>query len=302
MFYNRCRSVLLLTFDHEMCTNFPYRSSVWDHRKGAIDGETRQYLHVLNAQARELRVPLTYFVVASALEELDPGALAEAVHDGSEIANHTYSHVNVTATDPADLRGLYAQQPWLVGQRSAQAVIEDEIVAADQLLHRRLGCKVAGFRTPYGFTAGIRSQPWLGTLLVKLGYRYVSSRYAGWDLWHEARAEAGLDDARLLADLRASQPYQDPDGLWELPIVTPTDCHVFRPWRWPLDRWVQTVCRLVDLGYEHGLVVDLCCHPAILAACDPAAETVRAAVVRARSKADGVWITTPSAFVLGQEP
>jgi peptidoglycan/xylan/chitin deacetylase (PgdA/CDA1 family) len=301
LFYEGCRSALLLTFDHEMCTNFPYRSSVWDACKGAIDPETRLYVRSLNTLAQELRVPLTFFVVASALDADDTGYLVETARAGHEIGNHTLSHVNVTATDTSDLRGAYAAQPWLVGRRSVHEVIVDEITAADELIRYKLGNQVLGFRTPYGFVDGLGEQPWLRAALQGLGYRYASSRYAGWDLWREELAEVGIDSGRLLTDLQASQPYRYADGLWELPIATPTDCHVFRPWKWPLSRWINVVERLVDLSYEHGLVVDLCCHPAILAACDPQADTLSAAVEHARSKADGVWITTPAQLVQAQD-
>lgn len=295
------RSALILTFDHEMATNFPYRNSVWDHRKGEIDPETEAYVVRQNEIAAQLGVRLTYFLVASALEQPTTAYLQEAVAAGHEIGNHTYSHVNVTAADRADLRGAYGLKPWLAGGRSPRAVIADEIRAANALIVQRLGVRPVGFRTPYGFTDGLDQQEWLREILRSEGFLYASSRYYGWDLWDERVADSGIDDARLLADLRAGQPYRHPDGLWELPLATPTDCHVFRPWRWPVERWVALVRRLVDLSYEHGLMLDLCCHPSILAACDPDHFTVTAAVEQARSKSDGVWITTLSDFAAAQQ-
>ena len=294
MQYNGHRAALALTFDHEMCTNFPYRNSVWDHCKGAIDQETCEYVMRQNVLAAQLGVPLTYFLVASALEDEDNDYLREAAQAGHEIGNHTYSHVNVTATATSELRGAYAAQPWLVGSRDVRAVIGDEIAAAHALIQQKLGVTPQGFRTPYGFTNGLADQDWFRQLLKGQGFRYASSRYFGWDLWDERLAEAGVDDTRLLHDLRQSQPYRYDDGLIEFPIVTPSDCHVFRPWRWPAQRWVATVRRLIDLAYEHELVVDLCCHPAILAACDPGHQTLTTAVEHARTKPDGVWITTLS--------
>jgi hypothetical protein len=292
--YHGRRSCLALTFDHEMSTNFPYRSSIWDHRKGEIDLETRHYVVRQNAFAGELGVKLTYFLVASALEANDTSYLQEAVAAGHEIGNHTYSHVNVTATEIGDLRGAYAARPWLVGARDVATVIRDEIAGAHQLIESMLGVRPQGFRTPYGFTDGLAQQPWLRQMLRDDGFGYVSTRYFGWDIWDERLAQSGIDDARLLADLRQAQPYRYADGLLELPIVTPTDCHVFRPWRWPVERWIAIVKRLIDLAYEHGLMVNLCCHPSILAACDPEFLTIRIAVEHARSKADGVWIATLS--------
>ncbi len=292
MQYNGHRSAMVLTFDHEMCTNFPYRNSIWDHRKGEIDAETRAYTSGQNAIAEQQQVHLTYFLVASALEDADISYLQQMANAGHEIGNHTYSHVNVTATQVSDLRGVYATKPERVGKRQPRAVICDEIQAADILIVQKLGVKPIGFRTPYGFTDGLDQQAWLRTALREQGFLYASSRYYGWDLWDEGLAEAGVEDTRLLADLRAAQPYRHADGLWEYPIATPTDCHVFRPWRWPLNRWLELIKRLIDLSYEHGLLLDLCCHPAILAACDPEYATISAAIEHARSKTDGVWITT----------
>ncbi len=292
MHYNGHRSAMVLTFDHEMCTNFPYRNSVWDHRKGEIDVETRAYSIEQTAIAKRYQVMLTYFVVASALEVADIAYLQQMVHAGYEIGNHTYSHVNVTAIQVDDLRGIYATQPALVGQRDTRTVICDEIRAANELIVQKLGVRPLGFRAPYGFTDGLDQQLWLRTALREQGFLYASSRYYGWDLWDERLADAGIDNTRLLADLLAAQPYIHSDGLWEYPIATPTDCHVFRPWRWPLNRWIELVKQLIDLSYEHGLLFDLCCHPSILAICDPEHTTITTAIKHARSKADGVWITT----------
>jgi peptidoglycan/xylan/chitin deacetylase (PgdA/CDA1 family) len=292
MHYNGHRSAMVLTFDHEMCTNFPYRNSVWDHRKGQIDEETRAYTIGQNAIAEQYQVNLTYFLVASTLEDTDISYLQQMARAGHEIGNHTYSHVNVTATDVDDLQGIYARQPQLVGQRNPRTVICDELRVANELIKQKLGVKPIGFRTPYGFSDGLDRQLWLRTALREQGFLYASSRYNGWDLWDERLADASVEDTRLLADLLAAQPYTHSDGLWEYPIATPTDCHVFRPWRWPLHRWIELVKRLIDLSYEHGYLLDLCCHPSILAACDPEHATLATAIEHARSKTDGVWITT----------
>jgi hypothetical protein len=283
-----------------MCTNFPYRNSIWDHRKGQIDAETRAYTIVQNAIAEQHQVKLTYFLVASALEDSDISYLQEMARAGYEIGNHTYSHVNVTATRVGDLRGIYATQPALVGERDVHGVVRDEIVAANRLIKQKLGVTPVGFRTPYGFSDGLDQQDWLRTALLDQGFLYASSRYFGWDLWDERLANVGMNEARILTDLRAAQPYRYSDGLWEIPIATPTDNHVFRPWRWPLNRWIELVKQLIDVSYEHGLLFDLCCHPAILAACDPESATLITAIEHARSKADGVWITTPGELTAAQ--
>lgn len=302
MKYNGNRSALALTFDHEMSTNFPYRRSVWDQRKGDIDAETRAYVAEEFAIAAEYDVRFTYFLVASALENEDNvSQLRQASDAGHEIGNHTYTHVNVTADQTSELRGIYAFRPWLVGERDTRAVIRDEIAAADELIQQKLDVSSKGFRTPYGFPEGLRTQEWLTQYLLEHDFIYTSSYYFGWDLWDEELGDIGLGETRLLEDLRRAQPFCDEMGLWEIPFSTPTDCHVFRPWRWPVSRWVDTVMKLIDLCYEHELALVLCCHPSILAACDPEHRTTHTAISHAQSKTDGVWITTLSELVLWEQ-
>jgi peptidoglycan/xylan/chitin deacetylase (PgdA/CDA1 family) len=285
-----------------MSTNFPYRNSIWDHRKGAIDAETREYVAAQNEIANDHGVKLTYFLVASALEQEDIGYLRAAVQAGHEIGNHTYSHVNVTAKATQELRGVYGSRSWLVGQRDVRTVICDEIATASVLIREKLGVTPRGFRTPYGFSDGLENEGWFRQFLRANDFAFVSSRYFGWDLWDEQQSERGVDDVRLLTDLRSAQPYIYSDGLVEFPIATPSDCHVFRPWRWPLQRWLETVKRLIDLSYEHGFALDLCLHPSILAACDPGHLTITTVIAHARSKNDGVWFATLSELVGREGP
>ena len=44
MYPNGADFALSLTFDVEMCTNFPYWTSQWNHRKGAIDEDSKLYM------------------------------------------------------------------------------------------------------------------------------------------------------------------------------------------------------------------------------------------------------------------
>src|SRR5712692_7306404 len=88
---------LSLTFDTEMCTNFPYWTAVWDHRKGALDEDSKTYVGKLCDVAKKYDARFHFFVLGKALEDPDLDYMKRVVDDGHAIGNHTYHHVNVKA-------------------------------------------------------------------------------------------------------------------------------------------------------------------------------------------------------------
>ena len=112
MFPNGAEFSLSLTFDIEMTPNFPYWTSKWNHRKGAIDEDTKLYLMRMSEIAKSYGVKLQFFLVGSALEDPNIDYLKQLVEDGHAIDNHTYTHVNVKAKDIAGLQEIYAAAPW----------------------------------------------------------------------------------------------------------------------------------------------------------------------------------------------
>ena len=61
MYPNGADFALSLTFDVEMCTNFPYWTSQWNHRKGAIDEDSKLYMGKMLDVAEKYGVKLQFF-------------------------------------------------------------------------------------------------------------------------------------------------------------------------------------------------------------------------------------------------
>ena len=56
-------------------------------------------------------------------------------------------------------------------------MITANIRLAESALKERIGVVPAGFRTPGGFSDGLTDRPDLQTMLLKLGFTWVSSKY-----------------------------------------------------------------------------------------------------------------------------
>ena len=166
--------------------------------------------------ARELHIPLTFFVVGCNLER--PSAaerLARAAADGHELACHTFSH-------PYDLVRLAPER------------IRSEVVDGRKRIEEVSGSRVGGFRAP-----GYAISDALLDLLEREGFSYDSSvfpspyyylsKFAVLAVMHAWGKPSGsmLDGpASLLAPTRpyrTGRPFHRPGrGLLELPLqVTP---------------------------------------------------------------------------------
>lgn len=162
--------------------------------------------------AREERVPLTFFVVARELERAPFAArLSAAASAGHELANHTLEHRYDLARLPRETQ-------------------REQVAAARELIERKLGVLVQGFRAP-----GYVVTDELLELVARTGHVYDSSVLPS-PAFHAARelARAGLAfrrrDPALVGEprqaLRApTRPYRlgtpsfrSGDGLVELPI------------------------------------------------------------------------------------
>ena len=110
MYPNGADFALSLTFDVEMCTNFPYWTSQWNHRKGAIDEDSKLYMGKMLDVAEKYGVKLQFFLVGSALEDPNIDYLKRMAAEGHAVDNHTYHHVNVKAKDIPRLQPVYAER------------------------------------------------------------------------------------------------------------------------------------------------------------------------------------------------
>lgn len=111
MFPNNFPFCLSLTFDIEQCTNFPHSTCVWDHRKGAVDAETKRYVEKLAGIADEAGVKLQWFALGSSFEDVNVDCPHRLVADGHPIGDHTYRHVSVKAKAMEQRQVTYRNDP-----------------------------------------------------------------------------------------------------------------------------------------------------------------------------------------------
>ena len=292
MYPNGAQFCLSLTFDVEMCTNFPYWTSVWDHRKGAIDADCKQYIQKLNAVAAKFGVKLHYFLVGSALEDPDIDYLRQSVNAGHALGNHTYSHVNVRAQEIPQLQVTYAAAPWRAHGRSALTCIRDELRQTSSAMREVLGVNPVGFRTPGGFVDGLHSVPAVQELLKDEGFGYASSHFRfPVDPTRKRPQQERLETA-MCESLDSLQPYRYPNGLPELPPTGITDIWGFR--YLDMDRWefIDLLKHGIDHAHDNGQVLTMTFHPPVLAARDPHCDVLEAVLPYALAKPGGCWVAT----------
>jgi hypothetical protein len=166
----------------------------------------------------ELKIRATFFVIGRDLaRDLKAGGqgavlLKQALAQGHELANHSYSHA-------------YDLSTWPKGR------IADDLKACDALL-RELGASVTGFRAP-GYTHNAK----LLTEVAGLGYRYDSSALPS-PLYYLAKlsvmgwmALRGRPSQSLARGCRsflgATKPWRVKKlGLWEIPMSVSPRLHL----------------------------------------------------------------------------
>ena len=292
MYPNGAQFCLSLTFDVEMCTNFPYWTSVWDHRKGAIDADCKLYIQKLNAVAAKYGVKLHYFLVGSALEDPDLDYLKAGVEAGHAFGNHTYSHVNVRAKDIPRLQVTYAAAPWRAQGRSALTCIRDELRQTSSAMREVLGVDPVGFRTPGGFVDGLHAVPEVQDLLQDEGFGYASSHFRFPVDPTRKRPPAAQLESAMRESLDLLQPYRYPNGLPELPPTGITDIWGFR--YLDLDRWefINLLKHGIDHAHTNGQVFTMTFHPPVLATRDPHCDVLETVLPYALEKSGGCWMAT----------
>jgi len=98
-------SILSLTFDIEMCTNFPCWTSVWDHCKGLIDDGTRRYINDILNIARKENVRFQFFLLGRSFKNYkNVNLFKNIIREGHSVGNHTYNHINIKAKKLSNYR------------------------------------------------------------------------------------------------------------------------------------------------------------------------------------------------------
>ena len=264
------KAQIAITLDLEMSRNFPvWEDTHWDYEKGNLNDEAKRYTVEACRRVKAHGGVLHCFAVGRVLEQENVDWLKEISAAGHPIGNHTYDHVNVTATKMEDVQFRFRRSPWLVEGRSPAEVIRENIRLASIALTTRLGIRPAGFRTPGGFPNGLADRPDLQQMVLDLGFMWVSSLYPPHALGEPAERPTDAALQAIVAAQAKAQPFVYPSGLIEVPMNPISDIGAFRNGRWKLDGFLEGVRRGVAWAIEHGAAYDFLSHPSCLYVTDP---------------------------------
>jgi hypothetical protein len=269
------KAQIAITLDLEMSRNFPaWEDTHWDYEKGNLNDETKRYTVEACRRVKAAGGVLHTFAVGRVFEQDNVDWLREIVHSGHPLGNHTYDHVNVTATKLEDVQFRFRRAPWLVEGRSPAEVIRENIRLGAVAIKTRLGVDADGFRTPGGFAGGLTDRPDVQRMLLELGYTWVSSLYPPHKMSEpKQQPTAEVYDA-IVAAGPVAQPFQYASGLIEVPMSAPSDINAFRGGRWRLEWFLEAVRRGVNWAIENGACYDFLGHPSCLYVTDPEFRTI----------------------------
>ena len=261
---------IAITLDLEMSRNFPtWETTHWDFEKGNLNEETKLYSTEAARRVRAAGGVIHFFAVGRVLEQPDVSWLAELAANGHPIGNHTYDHINVLATRPEDLQFRFQRAPWLLRGMPVADAIRENIRIATEALQSRIKIQPAGFRTPGGFSDGLRQHPAIRNMLRELGYSWVSSLYPP----HPTTQPMQEPDDKVLQGIleaqKLAQPFAYEDGLIEVPMSPISDIGAFRTGRWKLDWFLKSLRQCLTWTIENGAVFDFLAHPSCLYVVDP---------------------------------
>ncbi len=288
---NKTPFTVCLTFDLEMNSNFPYWTSYWDDKKGAIDTDTKKYVQSMNAVASEFDALLHYFIVGSALEDENLDYLHETVAGGHGIGNHTYSHCNIKAKSYEDVQQIYRQGLVNPESRVPNEVKRWEIQRTNSLIKDKLHAEVSTFRSPGGFDNGLHDVPDIRDILSEEGFSLVSSRYISYLAEDSSPTAEELGDC-FRKSVDTLKPYRYPDGLIEAPLAGMTDVEAFRLQKVDLGYFLEATRVGINTAYENGIFFTNTCHPSVLASMDPHLRWLRLVFEEASKKPGGARFIT----------
>ncbi|HUG91778.1 MAG TPA: polysaccharide deacetylase family protein, partial [Planctomycetaceae bacterium] len=270
------QALIAITLDLEMSRHYPRRGMLeWDYEKGNLDEATKQYAVEAGRLVRERGGVVHYFCVGRVLEQPDVDWLKDLARDGHPIGNHTYDHVNVKATTPAETQFRFQRAPWLVAGKTAEQIIRENVALTTTALKQRAGIEPNGFRTPGGFSNGLADRPDVQEMLADAGFTWVSSKYPP----HQTGAprESPAEDvyASIVAAQEHAQPFAYPGGLIEVPMSPISDVGAFRTLFWKLDWFLEATRRSVEWAIRTGRTFDFLAHPSCLVVEDPKFDTIR---------------------------
>ncbi|HUQ90161.1 MAG TPA: polysaccharide deacetylase family protein [Bryobacteraceae bacterium] len=283
-------ALVSITFDCEMSAHYPtWEQTEWNYRKGDLDDASKAYAVAVARRVAAAGGRMHFFVVGRVFEHPEVKWLQEIHQLGHAIGNHTYDHVNVTATEIVQLQHRFQRAPWLVAGKSPAQLIDDNIRLCTLAMKERLGIAPNGFRTPGGFPNGLADRPDLQNLLLSHGYKWISSKYPRHTLKPGTAAPQSGEIEAIVEQQEAAQPFRYPSGMLEIPMSPPSDVVTMRTGRWPRADFRRAVKASLAWCIERGKVWDFLSHPSAIGVADPKFEiidmiidTVRQAGPRAR--------------------
>lgn len=269
------KALVAITFDLEMSANFPTREVThWNFEKGNLNDETKRYSVEAARRVKRAGGVLHFFAVGQVFEQPSVEWLNEIVREGHPVGNHTYDHVNVTATDVKDLQFRFQRAPWLLRGQSAGDAIRENILLTNKAMKTRLGTEPVGFRTPGGFANGLHEHPAIRAMLKEFGFHWVSSLYPPHPNTQPMQEPStAIIDAIVAAQTKA-QPFGYPDGLIEIPMSPISDIGAFRTGQWKLAWFLRAVQQSLEWAIENRAVFDFLAHPSCLYVVDPEFKSV----------------------------
>jgi len=270
------KAQIAITFDLEMSRQYPQRNMLeWDFQKGNLNPETKDYSLKAAETAKDLGGLIHYFCVGRVLEQKDVAWLKKISEMGHPIGNHTYDHVNVWATKPQQTQFRFQRSPWLLGGKTAEQVIRQNIRLATEAMQQRLGIEPDGFRTPGGSNNALNKRIDLQKMLLAEGFQWVSSGYPRHEYGKPKEKPTPEIYQSILEAHLSAQPYVYPTGLIEIPMSPISDVGAFRTSYWKLKDFLKSVELCVQQAIEQGGVFDFLCHPSIMYVEDPNFETIK---------------------------
>ena len=282
------KALIAITLDLEMSRHYPtWDQTHWDYEKGNLDAATKRYAVEAARRVKAEGGVIHFFALGQTMEQEDVGWLKEIVAQGHPVGNHTYDHVNVKATRAEDIQFRFRRAPWLIEGKTPAEVIAANIRLAESALKERIGIAPAGFRTPGGFNDGLADRPDLQSMLLKMGYYWVSSKYPahplGETVGQPADRQGHLGDRRgpgagpavclsVGPGRGADEPDQRRHGIPQRPMAAGVV-----PGRDP---------RGSDLGDRARAVFCFLAHPSCLVVADPAFRTIEMICDQVRAAGD----------------
>ena len=241
----------------------------WDYEKGNLNAETKRYAVEAARRVKARGGRIHFFALGRTMEQEDVGWLKEIAGEGHPVGNHTYDHVYVKAATLDEIQFRFRRAPWLVAGKSPRAVIAENVRLAEEALKARVGITPDGFRTPGGFANGLDDRPDVQEMLLKMGYRWVSSKYPAHPLGVPGQSPTSEVMNGIVAAQERAQPYIYPSGLIEVPMSPISDVGAFRTSRWTLDDFLEAIRAAVTWAIERRAVFDFLGHPSCLVVTDP---------------------------------